>query len=98
MELDSQESPGEIKRREVELDSHSRMDCLAADSFPNSCFSDTVYVTLFRIAVETAISDVLKSLRAGGVPTSLTSLFWWLLTVSSVFTARTRYNNNNGNL
>ena len=41
VELDSQESLGEIKNREAEQDSHSRMDYLAADSFPNSCFSDT---------------------------------------------------------
>ena len=35
-------SPGEIKSREVELGSHSRMDCLAA-----TCFSSTVaYRTL----------------------------------------------------
>ena len=36
VELDSQESPGEIKSREVELDSHSWMDCLAAGLFRNS--------------------------------------------------------------
>ena len=32
------QSPGEIKRREVELDSHSLMDCLAAELFLISCF------------------------------------------------------------
>ena len=30
------------------------MDCLAAKLFFNSCFSDTVFVTLLRTAVETA--------------------------------------------
>ena len=34
--------PGEIKGREVELGSHSWMDCLAAELFLNSCFSDTM--------------------------------------------------------
>ena len=64
MELDSREreSPGEIKRREVELDSHSWMEyCLAAELFARQqlllLFSDTVFVTLFRTAVETAVSE-----------------------------------------
>ena len=54
----------------------------------NSCFSDTVFVTLFCTAVETAISGVHKLLRTGGVPTSLTLLIWRWLTVSSVFAGR----------
>ena len=62
-EFDSQESPGEIKSREMELGSHSWMDCLAAELFLNKCFSDTVFVTLFRTAVETAISQVHKLLN-----------------------------------
>ena len=37
---------------------------------------------------ETAISGVRKLLRTGGVPTSLTLLFWRWLTISSVFTGR----------
>ena len=37
----------------MELGSHSWMDCLAAELFFNSCFSDAVLVTLFRTAVET---------------------------------------------
>ena len=81
-------SPGEMKSREVELDSHSWTDCLAAELFLNSCFSDTVFVTLFRTAVETTISEVHKLLGTGDVPASLTLLFWWWLTVSSVFTGR----------
>ena len=56
------ESPGEIKRWEVELDSRSWMVCLAAELFLNSCFSDTVLVTLLRTAVGTAFSEVHKLL------------------------------------
>ena len=57
------------------LCSHSRMDCLSATLLLNSCFSDTVFVTLLRTAVKTTISEVDKLLRTGGVPTSLTLLF-----------------------
>ena len=89
----------EVKRKEVELDSHSWMDCLAAELSHNSCFSDTVLVTLLRTAVETAVSEVHELLHTGGVPSSLTLLFWrgpQLLntvvlsgvTVPSVFTGR----------
>ena len=78
----------EIKSREVELGSHSWMDCFAAELL-NSCFWDTVFVTLLRrTAVETAVSGVQKLLPNGGVPTSLTLLFWRWLTVSSVFAGR----------
>ena len=66
----------EVKRKEVELDSHSWMDCLAAELSHNSCFSDTVLVTLLRTAVETAVSEVHELLHTGGVPSSLTLLFW----------------------
>ena len=90
VELDSPENPGQIKNREEELDSHSRTDCLAAELFLNSGFSDTVFVTLLRTAVERAISEVHKSLRNGWVPTSLT-LFWRWLTVSSVFSGRSSW-------
>ena len=72
------QSPGEIKSREVELGSHSWMDCLVAELFPNSSFPDTVFATLFRTAVETAVSKVHRFLRTGGVPTSSTLLFWRL--------------------
>ena len=56
----------------------------------NGCFSDTVFVTVSsRRAVETAISEVHKlPLHIGGVPTSLTLLFWRWLTVSSLFSGR----------
>ena len=50
----SEESPGEIKSREVELGCHSWTVCLAAELVLNSCFSDTVFVTLLSTAVETA--------------------------------------------
>ena len=82
-------SPGEIKRKEVELGCRSRTDRLAAELVRNSRFSDAVFVTLLRTAVETAISEVHKLLHTGGVPTSLTLLFWRWLTVSSVFAGRT---------
>ena len=42
----------EIKRREVELDSHNWSDCRAAELFRNSCFSDPVFVTLLCTAVQ----------------------------------------------
>ena len=84
----SRGSPGEIKSRDVELGFHNRMVCLAAKLFLNSCFSDTVFVTLLRTAVETAVSGVHELLRTGGVPTSLKLLFWRWLTISSVFTGR----------
>ena len=82
------QSPGEIKSRELELGSHSRMDCLAAGLFLNSCFSDTV--ALLHTAVETAISEVYKLLGTVGVPNSLT-LFWRWLTVSSVLVGRSAW-------
>ena len=70
------------------MGSHSWMDCLADELFLNSCFSVTVFLTSLRTAAEAAISEVLKSLRAGGVPTSLTLLLLRWLTVSLVFTGR----------
>ena len=66
-------SPGEIKSREVELGSHSWIDRLASELVLNSCFSDNVFVVLFRTAVQTAISEAHKLLRSGVV---LTLLFW----------------------
>ena len=42
--LDPQESPGEIKSREVELGSES-WTCLLLQLFPNSCATDIVFVT-----------------------------------------------------
>ena len=51
----------------MELGSHSRMVCLAAELVLNSCFLDTVFVTSFRTAVKTAISGV----RTGEVPIHL---------------------------
>ena len=62
VEQGSQKSPGQMKSREVEQGSHSRMLCLAAKLFLNSCFSGTVFVTLLRAAVQTAVSAVHKLL------------------------------------
>ena len=78
-----------FKRKEAELGSHSWMDCLAAELFLSSCFSDTVFTTLFRTAVETAISGIHKLLGTGAVSMSL--LFWRWLTVSSVFAGRSTW-------
>ena len=44
-----------MKRKEVEPGCHSWLVCRAAESFLNRCFSDTVFVTLFRTAVERAV-------------------------------------------
>ena len=50
--------------------------------------SRTVSVTLICTVVKTAVSGVHKLLRTGGVPTSLTLMFWRWLTVSSIFAGR----------
>ena len=52
--LDLQESPEEIKRREVELGSESRTFLLQL--FPNSSATDIVFLTLLRTAAETAVA------------------------------------------
>ena len=39
---DSQESPGELESREMELGSHCWTVCLAAELFLNSCFTDSL--------------------------------------------------------
>ena len=49
--LDPQESPEEIKSREVELGSES-WTCLLLQLFLNSCAADIVLVTLLHRAVE----------------------------------------------
>ena len=73
------QSPGEIRGRGG-AGSHSWMDCLAAELFRNSCFSDIVLVTLFRTAVGTATSPP--------PPPPPNSVVLAVLTVSSVFTGR----------
>ena len=67
------------------LGSHSKMYCLTAvELFLNGCFSDTVFVTLFRTAVETAVNKVHKLLRTGGeVPHLLGVVF--LLVADGLF-------------
>ena len=52
--LDPQVSPEEIKSREVELG--LRVGLLSLQLFPNGEATDVVFVTLFRIAVGTAIA------------------------------------------
>ena len=71
------------------LGSHSWMDCLAVELFLNICFSDTAIVTLFPMVAERAVSGML--LGTGGVPTSLTLLFWGWLTVFMGWSAGTSY-------
>ena len=88
MELDPQETPGEIKSWEAELGSHRELDNPLLQLFLKSCFSDTVFMTLFSTAVATALSEVHELFLTGEVPTSFTLLFWRWLTVSSVFTGR----------
>ena len=48
VELDPQESPGEIKSREMELGSHRELDNPLLQLFLNSCFADTVFVTFLN--------------------------------------------------
>ena len=52
VELDPQVSPEEVKSREVELG--WRAGLLLLQLFPNGGATDIVFVTLFRIAVGTA--------------------------------------------
>ena len=57
----------------MELGSHTELDCpLLQVSTAGSL--DTVFVTLFRAAVERACCGVHKLLRTGEVPTTLTSI------------------------
>ena len=58
----------------MELGCRNRMDCLAAELVLNSRFSDTVFVTLRRTAVETAVSEVHKLFCTGGVPRLLNTV------------------------
>ena len=67
-----------------------KLDNSLLQLFLNSCSTDIVFVTLFRKAAATAISGVHKLLGTGEVPTSLTLLLWRWLTVSSVFTDRSK--------
>ena len=62
-------------------------------SWSFGCFStvlNAVFVTLLRTAVETAVSEVHRLLRTGGVPTSLTLLLLLWLMVSLRVGARGR--------
>ena len=67
------QSPREIKSREVEVElgSHSWMDCLAAELFLKTCFLGHCPRVCSQQLLERAISGVHKLLRIGGVPTSL---------------------------
>ena len=67
----------------------------ASASGSSSCFSDTVFVVLFRTQLRNQLAKYPSCLiRTGGVTTSLTLLYWRWLMVSSVFAgqcARTSY-------
>ena len=69
--LDPQESPGDIKSREVESGLR-KQDNPLLQLFLNSCATDIVFVTLLSTAVETAIIGVRLLLHNGEVPTALT--------------------------
>ena len=56
--LDPEESPEEIKSREVELGSERWTNLCFSCSIHNSCATDIVFVTLLRTAVKAAISGV----------------------------------------
>ena len=73
--LDPQVSPEEIKRRDVELG--LRVGLLSLQLFPNCGATDIVFVTLFRIAVGTAIawSGSCCTMPDGHCRNIL--LFWW---------------------
>ena len=64
--LDPQVSPEEIKGREVELGCRERVGLLLLQLFPDGGATDIVFVTLFCIAVGTAIAVVLWSLGNAG--------------------------------
>ena len=70
--------------REVELGSHSRMGCLAAELFSTTVgSSDTALVTLLRPTVERAGCGVHKLLGTGEVPITVTSFKGMELRVGS---------------
>ena len=69
--LDPQESPEEIKSREMELGSES-WTTLCVSCSPTAGATDFVLLTLLRTAVETTINGVHKLLRTGVFPTALT--------------------------
>ena len=81
--LDPQVSPEEIKSREVELG--LRVGLLLLQLFPNGGATDIVFVTLFRIAVGSAITWYSSrcAMPSGHCPNIL--LFWRRSTAALVF-------------
>ena len=61
-------TPGEIKRREVELGSRSWVDCLVDELFLNSCFSDTVFVTLLQQLLKEQLAEYTICFALAGSP------------------------------
>ena len=79
-------SPGEVKSREVELGSHSWTDCLAAQLFLDSYSLDIRLCSAQLLKQQMA--EYTSCFALGGVPTSLTLLFWRWLMVCSIFTGQ----------
>jgi len=84
-ELDSQEevSPEEIKNREVELG--LRVGLLLLQLFPNGGATDIVFVTLFCLAVGTAIAWCGGRCAMPDGHCLNILLFWWRSTAALVF-------------
>ena len=76
----------------MELGSHSCKDCLAAELFLSSFFSDTVFVSLLRTYVKNSSSDVHKLVASRWRAPLLLSIVvpgGGCMMVSSVFAGRT---------
>ena len=76
------------RAREVELGSLIAGWVVLLLSCSSTVAFRTLFVTLFRASVETAISEVSRLLRTGGVPTSLTLTVLVVAYGLSVFTGR----------
>ena len=81
--LDPQETPEEIKSREVELG--LKVGFLLLQLFPNGGATDSVFVTLFCIAVGTAIAWYGSCCAMPGGHCRNILLFWRRSTAALVF-------------
>jgi len=87
--LDPQVSPEETKIREVELGLRVRL--LSLQLFPNGGATDTVFVTLFHIAVGTAIAWYGSCYAMPGRHCRKKIFFWQRSTASLVFRVGARF-------
>ena len=78
--LDLQESPEEIKSREVELG--LRVGLLLLQLFPNGGATDIVFVTLFSTAAETVTAWCCSCWAMPGGHCLNILLFWWRSTAA----------------